>query len=91
MNNKILHIAVFIVFTAFNISNSLSQTTANANVIVSSPAPTKENNVSAPAAIKDAVIESKLFDKPLFEGKAGISLFTEDTVSGKNAYTPANT
>ncbi len=91
MNKKILHIGFFIVFTVFNISNSLSQTTSNGNVIVSSPAPTTENNVSTPVAIKDAVIENKLFDKPLFEGKAGISLFTEDVVSGKNAYTPANT
>lgn len=89
MKNNALHISSLALLVTFFSCNALSQTTPQASVSVSSTSNNKPNE-STQTAIKEAVIEDKLFDRPIFEGKAGISLFTEDTISGKNANTPQN-
>lgn len=69
---------------------ALSQTAENSSVTVSTTVPKAGSTAESTTSIKESVIEDKLFNRPLFEGKAGISLFTEDTISGKNANTPQN-
>lgn len=91
MKNNALHIAVLALSATLISGNALSQSTPQSSVSVSSTtSDTNKSNEPAPITVKEAVIEDKLFDRPLFEGKAGISLFTEDAISGKNANTPQN-
>lgn len=91
MKNNALHIAVLALLATINSGNASSQTTPQSSVSVSSTtSDPKKTSEPAPITVKEAVIEDKLFNRPLFEGKAGISLFTEDTISGKTANTPQN-
>ena len=70
---------------------SLAQTTPVANVEVKQISTTDTAAEKKAEAIKLAAENDKLFSTPLFEGKMGLSLFVEDTYSGKNiANTPQN-
>jgi len=85
------HFVNLIFLIALSASNVLAQTSPQGTVSVSNTSSSAPGSVETPKpTIKESVIEDKLFDRPLFEGKAGISLFTEDTVSGKTANTPQN-
>ena len=66
-------------------SQALAQTNPEGSVSVSN-ASTANNGkpLTAPPNLKEEIAEDKLLSRPIFEGKAGISLFTEDTYSGQN-------
>ena len=86
-------IRTLVFFTPLAVSlNTFSQAYPDASVSVSS-SPT--NNPDKPldqpfAKLKEEVIQDKLFDRPIFQGKAGISLFSEDTTSGPNSGSPSS-
>lgn len=72
--------------------NSFSQVDPTSSVSVSAG---PSNNPSKPldqpfAKLKEEVIQDKRFDRPIFQGKAGISLFSEDTTSGPKSGTPSS-
>ena len=65
-----------------------AQATPAASVSVSATnatsLPTAKTPDAGATSLKEEIIEDKLFSRPIFQGKAGISLFTEDTYSGAN-------
>lgn len=72
-------------------ANSFSQSTPAGNVEVSQDVGSNASAEKRAEAIKLAAENDGLFSTPLFEGKMGISLFVEDTYSGKNtSNTPQN-
>lgn len=62
---------------------ALSQSQPIGQVDVSSSPSAEKNSISSTGVVKDPKIGNKKLERPLVEGKAGISLFTEDTYSGK--------
>ena len=76
-----------IVFSA----SSSAQSAPEASVSVSQDTKAETASEKKAEAIKLAAEKEKLFKTPLFEGKAGISFFVEDTYSGKDtSNTPQN-
>lgn len=72
-----------IVFALF-CGKVIAQSAPTASVEVIQASATQNAADKKVAAIKKASEDDTLFKSPLFEGKAGISLFVEDTTSGKN-------
>lgn len=72
-------------------TNSFSQPSSTVNVQASQDTSSDVSAEKKAEAIKLAAENDALFKVPLFEGKMGISLFVEDTYSGKNtSNTPQN-
>lgn len=90
MRFRKLHIATLSLCAAISSGSVFSQTIQQGNVSVSAEQQTQNQSKASSPSIKEAVIADNLFARPIFEGKAGISLFTEDTISGSNANTPQN-
>lgn len=63
-----------------------AQSTTGANT-ATPPTTNSEKNAEA---VKTAVIENKVFNRPIVEGKVSLSLFSEDTFQGKGATNPVN-
>lgn len=86
-------IRTLVFFTPLAVSlNAFSQAYPDASVSVSSsPSNNPDKPLDQPfAKLKEEVIQDKLFDRPIFQGKAGISLFSEDTTSGPNSGAPSS-
>ena len=86
-------IRTLVFFTPLAVSlNAFSQAYPDASVSVSSsPSNNPDKPLDQPfAKLKQEVIQDKLFDRPIFQGKAGISLFSEDTTSGPNSGAPSS-
>lgn len=78
----------------FSICNVMAQATSDASVSISTAdasAQIPKPSGAEAAALKQEIFVDALLSRPIVEGKAGISLFTEDTYSGKNtSNTPQN-
>lgn len=86
-------IRTLVFFTPLAVSlNAFSQAYPDSSVSVSSsPSNNPDKPLDQPfAKLKEEVIQDKLFDRPIFQGKAGISLFSEDTTSGPNSGAPSS-
>lgn len=87
--NYLVLLAIFSAPIFFN--NGYAQSTPTGTVVVSQTKGAESSSEVKAEAIKKAAENDTLFKSPLFEGKAGISLFVEDTYSGKNtSNTPQN-
>ena len=71
--------------------NTVTYAQINPSVTVSADKPSVGNSQQATSnEIKTAIVKDKFFDRPLVDGRAGISLSSEDTYSGRTANNPIN-
>lgn len=52
--------------------------------------PVQNNSEKKAEAVKTAIIDEKVFKRPIVEGKVSLSLFSEDTFQGRGANNPVN-
>ncbi len=71
--------------------NTVTYAQINPSVTVSADKPSVGSPQQATSnEIKTAIIKDKFFDRPLVDGRVGISLSSEDTYSGRTANNPIN-
>lgn len=79
-----------ILLPIFYVSWSFAQSKTGSSVVVAADSAVSQSSMNAAVDIKEAAINNSFFAKPLFDGKLGISLFSEDTYDGKTANNPIN-
>ena len=71
--------------------NTVTYAQINPSVTVSADTPSVGNSQQLTSnEIKTAIVKDNFFDRPLVDGRAGISLSSEDTYSGRTANNPIN-